>query len=615
MRELKAYGMGFYNHTYNLHRTVSADRTGTRKPALTTSMYLEQRQRPETEEEHRTRIFSDLSFLEKRFEQELGKQHKLLAFPYGAYDEVVLEEGTKAGMELFFTVEEGINKPGSRIIRQIQTLSCQIEAEPNASCVPSARKGGFDMSSDHDLKRSLEQAFDRVPESLYRFVDELPDRFEKGEFDRTIELAVTKRRSLRWMSFLSKCAAAAVILVIIFSAGVTMSPAFASFVKRVPGFEIAVDWLTQIRERDGVQTAVDHGYIPIEPVTVRLGGTTITISDMYLTDEELLFKAFIRTDEFDVSDNNTPVHLFIGPENLRGGGSTTASSIVRTTDGSNMPIRQDTYKYQLENGAAEQFLAKGDPLTLTVNKSTFGRVLRRSEMKELGTITVPIDPSKLLHNKVYEPKQTLSLSDVDWKELTLEKLTIQPTTMNVMVKGQKGWDLYFPREEDAAPYLKDDKGNVYRYDPSGPDTFPRTVRFKNREIVIEGAEYHQEGYIRLQIRKEAPDQRYMDGIWFDIAEKEDITAKLDQEDMAAFEAFKRKQSELRESLNASGFGSAEDYRNMPYLSAYIPAPRNKHHHSSCVLHDYRDLTKKAAARQPLPDSFLSIVPAPPGAMH
>ncbi|MFD0678296.1 MULTISPECIES: DUF4179 domain-containing protein [unclassified Paenibacillus] len=478
------------------------------------------------------------------------------------------------------------------------------------------------MKNERDLKSNLEQAFDRVPESLYRFVDELPDRFEKGEFGHTVELVATKSRSPRLMAFSFKYAAAAVILVIIVSAVVTMSPAFASFVKGVPGFEIAVDWLTKIRERDGVQTAVNHGYTPIQPVTVQLDGTTITINDMYLTDEELLFKAFIRTDEFDVSDNNTPVHLYIGPKNLRGGGSTTASSIVRTTDGNNIPILQDTYKYQLENGAAEQFLTKGDPLLLTVNKSTVDRELKRSEIKELGTITVPIDQSTLLRNKIYEPKQTLSFSDLDWKELKLEKLTIQPTTMNVIIKGEKGWDLYFPREEDVAPYLKDGKGNVYRYDPSGPglileegkqqlpfsssvffdpnidklylhigelhvterepsgsfklsmsDVFPKTVRFKNRDIVIEGAEHHPEGYIRLKIRKEAPDQRYMDGVWFDIAEKEDLTANLDKEDMAAYEAFSRKQSELRESLNASGFGSAEDYREMPYLSAYILAPK------------------------------------------
>ncbi|MUG69929.1 MULTISPECIES: polysaccharide deacetylase family protein [Paenibacillus] len=129
IREMKAYGMGFYNHTYNLHRTVSADRTGTQKPALTTSMYLEQRQRPETEEEHRKRIFSDLSFLEKRFEQEIGNQHKLLAFPYGAYNDVVLEEGAKAGMELFFTVEEGINEPGSRIVKRINAGEPYVSAD------------------------------------------------------------------------------------------------------------------------------------------------------------------------------------------------------------------------------------------------------------------------------------------------------------------------------------------------------------------------------------------------------------------------------------------------------------------------------------------------------
>lgn len=119
MRELKSHGMGIYSHTYNLHRMVPADRTGSEEPALTARMHLEQKRRSETEPEYRRRIFSDLTFLEKRFEQELGRDRSLLAFPYGSYDEIVLDEGAKAGIELFFTVEEGINVAGSRIVKRI----------------------------------------------------------------------------------------------------------------------------------------------------------------------------------------------------------------------------------------------------------------------------------------------------------------------------------------------------------------------------------------------------------------------------------------------------------------------------------------------------------------
>ncbi|MCY9666501.1 polysaccharide deacetylase family protein [Paenibacillus alginolyticus] len=129
MREMKASGMGFYNHTYNQHRTVHSTTTGSQKPALMSGMYLEQKQRSENEQEYRKRIFSDLMFLQKRFEDEIGEQQKLLAFPYGVYDDIVLEEGNRAGMRLFFTVEEGINASGSRIVKRINAGEAYVSAD------------------------------------------------------------------------------------------------------------------------------------------------------------------------------------------------------------------------------------------------------------------------------------------------------------------------------------------------------------------------------------------------------------------------------------------------------------------------------------------------------
>lgn len=476
------------------------------------------------------------------------------------------------------------------------------------------------MKRDNGLKASLEGALDQipVPESLFRFVEELPERFEKGEFEQRAEAAAPMRRQARFMPVLVKSASAAVIMAIVLSVGVKVSPAFAELVKGVPGIEIAVDWLRQIREQDGVQTAVNNGYTPIEPVTVQIDGTTITIGDMYLTDEELLFKSFIRSDEFDVTDERGAARFWIHPENMMAGGSTTSSSVVTATDGSGKPVLQETYKYLLQEGEAERFLAQGNELQLKVMKDTANEQSRTSKSEEVGQIAVPIQASKLLHNKVLEPMQTLPVGDPDMRALVVRKLTIQPTTMNVILKGSEGWLFDFPRDDASAPYLQDDKGKVYRYDPSGPGLlleegalqlpfassvffdpdvrsltlhignmtvgerepsgraelilngeFPQTIRFKGKNIVIEGADYRSEGFLHLKVKKDVPGQTVLKNVRFKVAEREDLTTF----ELEAYNTYVRQQAEYREAFHVSGFGIAEDQRNQSYLDVYIQAPK------------------------------------------
>ncbi|RKN85170.1 DUF4179 domain-containing protein [Paenibacillus ginsengarvi] len=479
------------------------------------------------------------------------------------------------------------------------------------------------MKQETEMRLRLKKALEDipVPESLFRFAEELPDKFEKGEFVDRPTVAAPRRIRRRRLPVLYKSAAAALLVIATLTAGVKVSPAFASFVKGVPvpGFELAVDWLTQVRERDGVQTALNNGYTPIAPVTWQTGGTVITISDIYLTDEELLFKSFIASDDFDVTDPQRSVDIKIHPGNLSGSGSTTAGAIAATTDGGGKPVLQESYKFQLAAGMAEEFLQKGTELRLTVIEHTADRAARRSDWKELGQIEIPIEPGKLLHNRVLEPDSRLAIGDPDFGEMPLNKLTIQPTTMNVIVQGPKGWQFDFPRDDETAPYLKDDKGRIYRYDPSGPgllledgklqlpfsssvffdrdirsltlyigkmtisemepsgrvelamdEAFPKSVRFKNRELVIEGADYDSRGYLHLKMKKDRPGQTSLEGVSFDIAEKEDLSGEWEQERL---EAYIRKTKEDREAFLVSGFGIAEDYLNKPHLDVYIPAPR------------------------------------------
>lgn len=107
MKEMKQAGMGFYSHTYDLHREVMTA-SGSKKPALTHRIWFEEKQREETDEEYRDRIKKDLQMNERLLQQHLGEQPALLCFPYGAFNETVLDIGREVGITRFFLIEEGI---------------------------------------------------------------------------------------------------------------------------------------------------------------------------------------------------------------------------------------------------------------------------------------------------------------------------------------------------------------------------------------------------------------------------------------------------------------------------------------------------------------------------
>lgn len=135
LRELKKSGMGIYSHTYNLHQMIPTHPVGKKGPALISRHYLAQRDRFESDEEYLDRVSADLQFMEKRFGQELGKQRKLLAFPYGAYTAEVEALGRKLGIDLFFTTEEGINEPGGSLVRRINAGEPYMTAEALWHCL------------------------------------------------------------------------------------------------------------------------------------------------------------------------------------------------------------------------------------------------------------------------------------------------------------------------------------------------------------------------------------------------------------------------------------------------------------------------------------------------
>lgn len=114
MREMAQHDIGFYNHTYDMHRYGDTDGKGRKKPVTTRNLYLPDEKRVETEDEYKQRVKDDLIRAEARLKEELGNTRSAVALPYGAYNDKLLAVLDSIGVEASFMVKEGRNGIGDR---------------------------------------------------------------------------------------------------------------------------------------------------------------------------------------------------------------------------------------------------------------------------------------------------------------------------------------------------------------------------------------------------------------------------------------------------------------------------------------------------------------------
>lgn len=118
MKEMKRDGFSFYSHTYNSH-ALQPVTDGKMVAPLTSPIFLPKENRMETEEEYRKRVASDLSLSDTILHQEIGNDLDLLCFPHGIYNETLIQLANQAGIQYFFTGEEGFSLRGSTNIKRI----------------------------------------------------------------------------------------------------------------------------------------------------------------------------------------------------------------------------------------------------------------------------------------------------------------------------------------------------------------------------------------------------------------------------------------------------------------------------------------------------------------
>ncbi|MFC6647991.1 polysaccharide deacetylase family protein [Paenibacillus rhizoplanae] len=150
MREMKRAGMGFYNHTYNLHYYGVVDAEGGTRPAASSLLYIHDENRNELNEEYYRRVTGDLAHAERRLKEELGNTDSAIAFPYGSYNDKLLEICDSLGIHLKFNIGLGLssrttlNAPrineGNRTLTPALSIQQLKQFEPPMILTVNARK-------------------------------------------------------------------------------------------------------------------------------------------------------------------------------------------------------------------------------------------------------------------------------------------------------------------------------------------------------------------------------------------------------------------------------------------------------------------------------------------
>jgi peptidoglycan/xylan/chitin deacetylase (PgdA/CDA1 family) len=119
------------SHSDNLHQGIRSNPQGNLAPATVTREYRVGSGRHESENEYRARIHADLARSRSRMLAELGRAPLAIAWPFGDYDRVLVDEAAQLGMRYYLTLNETpttlenlpcINRSTFRRYRNLQDL-------------------------------------------------------------------------------------------------------------------------------------------------------------------------------------------------------------------------------------------------------------------------------------------------------------------------------------------------------------------------------------------------------------------------------------------------------------------------------------------------------------
>ncbi len=181
------------SHTNNLHRSIISNPQGNVAPASFTRQYFPVERTYESESAFSERIYDDLAFSTQRFKQMLGFSPRGIAWPYGYYDSVLVEEAAKLGMVFHLTLDD---KPTTeellpKINRRLIFNSPKIEdfiAELNYVPRPEMRRF-VELDLDAFSGKSLVDQDSILSEILDKLVDLDVDMVVVNPFNKKLTKA------------------------------------------------------------------------------------------------------------------------------------------------------------------------------------------------------------------------------------------------------------------------------------------------------------------------------------------------------------------------------------------------------------------------------------------
>ncbi|MQL50995.1 polysaccharide deacetylase family protein [Desulfofundulus thermobenzoicus] len=164
MREMQANGISFFVHTDHSHYCAPTTPEGNPKPVLTNRIWLPGKNRLETEYEYRQRVINDLATARDRLEKELHQPVEQIAWPYGAYNQPLVEIAQSLGYRFCYTTQPGM-----------------VTAKTDPFAIPRLDVGNPDVTAQDLLWRIQYTAF---KEKLFarpglRYCDNFYHRFKR----------------------------------------------------------------------------------------------------------------------------------------------------------------------------------------------------------------------------------------------------------------------------------------------------------------------------------------------------------------------------------------------------------------------------------------------------
>lgn len=97
------------SHTYNLHDGIQGNPQGNMEPAVTTRQYDPKTKKYENEDHYKARIYNDLKANNEMLRAHGFNTPRVMVWPYGSYNGIVVDIAAKLGMPITLTLEDGPN--------------------------------------------------------------------------------------------------------------------------------------------------------------------------------------------------------------------------------------------------------------------------------------------------------------------------------------------------------------------------------------------------------------------------------------------------------------------------------------------------------------------------